>query len=76
MNKEPNNFFVRSASQHHHDISKIKLNNFVLETVKSMKYLGIGIDETFSWNKETKKSLKKLIRMNGILSKLRYHAPP
>lgn len=53
MNKEPNNFFVRSATQHHH-ISKIKLNNFVLETVKSIKYLGIGIDETFSWNKETK----------------------
>ena len=37
-----------SVRQHQHTVSKIKLNNFVLEPVKSVKYLGIEIGEIFS----------------------------
>ena len=54
-------------------VPKIKLNNFILNPVKTVTYLGIEIDENFSWNKQIEILAKKLSRTNGILSKLRYY---
>lgn len=49
--------------------------DFVLESVKSVTYLGTEIDETFSWDKQIENLSKTLSRINGILFKLRYHVP-
>ena len=39
------------------------------------KYLGMFIDKFLSWNFHVLQLSKKLSRANGILSKLRHHAP-
>lgn len=53
----------------------IKINNFKLQPVKFVNYLGVSIDETLSWNKQIEILSTKLARANGILSKLRHYAP-
>ena len=54
-------------------VPNIKLNNFILTPEKTVTYLGVGIDENLSWNKQTEILAKKLSRTNGILLKLRYY---
>ena len=52
------------ARQHHNPIPNTNLKKFVLETVKSVAYLGIEIDETLSWNKQTENLCKKTWYIN------------
>ena len=54
-------------------VPNIKLNNFLLTPEKTVAYLGIEIDGDLSWKKQREILAKRLIRTNGILSKLRYH---
>ena len=44
-----------------------------LQRVETVKYLGIYIDDTLSWNYQVKQLSKKLSRSNGILAKLRHY---
>ena len=53
----------------------IKLNDFPLEPVHSVTYLGIEIDDILSWNTHIELLCKKLSRSNAILSKLRHYVP-
>ena len=53
----------------------IKLNNEKLRSVNHVKYLGMYIDETLSWDHHINELCKKLSRANGIISKLRHNAP-
>ena len=52
-------------------VPNIKLNNFILTLEKTMSYLDIEINENLSWNKQIEILVKKLSRINSILSKLR-----
>ena len=52
-------------------VPNIKLNNFILNSEKTVTYFGIEINENLSWNKQREILAKKLSRTNGILSKLR-----
>ena len=54
-------------------VPNIKLNSFILTPEKTVTYLGIKIDKSLSWNKQTEILAKKLSRTNCILSKLRYY---
>ena len=56
-------------------LSNIKLNGHLLTLAKSVRYLGIEIDETLSWNNQIEVLAKKLSRTNRILSELRYYIP-
>ena len=56
-------------------LSNIKLNGHLLTLAKSVRYLGIEIDKTLSWNNQIEVLAKKLSRTNGILSKVRYYIP-
>ena len=44
-----------------------------LEHVKSIKYLGVMLDEEITWNNQIDKLSSKLSRSAGIFSKLRYY---
>ena len=43
--------FPRSTQQYHHSVNNIKHNSFSLIPIKSVIYVGIKFDKTFSWNK-------------------------
>ena len=52
---------------------KIYMNGHKLEAVKCIKYLGIFIDENVNGKIHCKEVLKKLIRANGMLAKIRHY---
>ena len=54
---------------------KIKLNGLILKPTKSIKYLGIHIDDTLSGISHCIELLPKLRRANGMMAKARYHLP-
>lgn len=56
-------------------LSNIPLNEYLPTITNSVTYLNIEIEETLSWNIQTKTLSRKLINTNGILSKLRYYIP-
>lgn len=51
---------------------KIKLNGTIITPSKSIKYLGILIDETLSWQVHIQKLNIKLSRANSMLCKIRH----
>ena len=51
----------------------IKMGNVLLKNVKSVKYLGIMLDENLTWSEQIDYLSKKLSRSAGIFSKLRYY---
>ena len=53
----------------------IKLNEHLLTLAKSVTYVSIEIDKTFSWNNRIEVLAKKLSWTNRILSKLIYYIP-
>ena len=56
--------------------SDIRLNNCKLKLHAHVKYIGIFIDKNLSWiNKLTLAICSKLIRANGVFSKLRHFGP-
>ena len=64
-------FFSILKDKHHHTVSNIKRNNFVVEPIKSV-ISGISeTEETLSWKKQIENVSKKLSSTNRTLSKLR-----
>ena len=64
-------FFFCSERQHHHTVSNIKRNNFVVEPIKSV-ISGISeTEETLSWNKQIENASKNFSSTNRTVSKLR-----
>ena len=53
----------------------IKMNDVRLVPSRSVKYLGVYLDDNLSWNIHIKELSKKLSRANGIISKLRHYVP-
>ena len=51
---------------------KLKLNGKRLYPIRSMKYLGINIDEKLNWKQQVSDIAITLNKANGILSKLRH----
>lgn len=51
---------------------KLTLNGTKLQSNKSVKYLGVKIDESFTWKRQISYLVIKLNRENAILSKLRH----
>ena len=50
----------------------LKMSNTTLERVETMKYLGVTLDESFSWSAHVMQLKLKLASSVGILSKLKY----
>jgi len=55
--------------------AKFTINGNRIYPSKSVKYLGIYIDDTLSWETHTNFVCNKLRRANGALSKLRFYLP-
>ena len=53
----------------------IKIQGVKLSPCKSVKYLGVLIDENLSWDYHISELSKKLSRANGIIIKLRHYTP-
>ena len=52
---------------------KIRMNGTRIYPVKSIKYLGVHLDEYLNGTNHGKEVLKKLIRANGMLAKVRHY---
>ena len=52
---------------------RIRMGDVILEKVKSIKYLGVMLDEKITWNNQIEYLSGKLSRNAGIFSKLRYY---
>ena len=68
-------FFHSKQHSFNYDKISIKFNGVKLVPVDYVKYLGLYIDKYLSWNYHILQLSKKLSRANGIISKLRHHAP-
>ena len=58
-----------------YDSISIKLGRKKLKTVTHVKYLGMQIDDSLTWNYHIDELCRKLSRANGILSQVRYNVP-
>ena len=56
-------------------IPHLKLSGKILTASKSVKYLGVHLDEHLSWRTHIASIATKLRRANGALSKLRHYVP-
>ena len=56
-------------------IPRIKLCGKILKQSKSVKYLGVHLDEHLNWKIHTSFVAVKLRRANGAISKLRHYVP-
>ena len=61
-----------SRNVRHYDF-EIKMGTSKLERVKTMKYLGVMLDEQLSWDCHIDYIRKKLASATGMLSKLKYY---
>ena len=66
--------FTEKRKKSNYEI-KIKLDGKKLFPAKSIKYLGIYLDEHLTWNHQTEFLANKLRRANGMLSNLRHYVP-
>ena len=51
----------------------LMMGNSLLERVRSIKYLGVFLDEKFNWQAHVSYISKKLACSVGVLTKLRYY---
>ena len=65
-------YYTRGDDGSNPDFS-IKMGKVMLKKVKSVKYLGVMLDEDVSWNEQIEFLSTKLSRSAGIFSKLRYY---
>ena len=56
-------------------IPGLKLSGKILPPRKSVKYLGVYLDEHLNWKTHTSTNAAKLRRANRALSKLRHYIP-
>ena len=71
--KKASNFILSSHSKTNSTTFEIKMGNVLLQRVKSVKYLGVMLDENMTWSEQMSYLSKKLSRSAGIFSKLRYY---
>ena len=67
-------FMVSYATRNCHYDLQIKMGQSNLERVKTMKYLGVILDDKLSWNSHIDYIRKKLASASGMISKLKYYA--
>ena len=54
---------------------EIKINNTIIEQVEEIKFLGAHIDSTLSWKPHLTKKANQILKVNAILSRLKYTVP-
>ena len=54
------------------DITAIEINKEKLKQVKNTTFLGIVIDECFTWNEHVDLIAKKVIKSAGVIAKIRH----
>ena len=73
LNVKKSNFIVfKSRSKKLKKELDIKLNNKTLERVKQTKFLGVIVDEHLTWKDHIDYVTLKIIRMCGILRRIRF----
>ena len=71
--KKASNFILSDYIGDNNPNFKIKMGNVLLKRVKSVKYLGVMLDENITWSEQIEYLSTKLSRSAGIFSKLRYY---
>ena len=71
--KKASNFILSDYAGNTNPNFHIRMGNVLLKRVKSVKYLGVMLDENVTWNEQIEFLSTKLSRSAGIFSKLRYY---
>ena len=72
--KKASNFILSHCTHNHLTTNfSIKMGNVTLKRVKSVKYLGVILDEKVTWAEQIDSLSKRLSSAAGIFSKLRYY---
>ena len=71
--KKASNFILSDYTGNNSPNFSIKMGNVLLKRVKSVKYLGVMLDENITWSEQIEYLSTKLSRSAGIFSKLRYY---
>ena len=74
LNKKKTELLIFRSTKLKINSFKFKLDGKRLVPTKSVKYLGVLLDEHLHWNEQISQVKMKLNRAIGILSKLRYNA--
>ena len=76
LNVEKTNFMLFTHSHVDRNAVVVRLGNKTITQVKSVKFLGIHIDDRLNYNDQTCVLSKKLSRVIGIMFKLSSFVPP
>ena len=71
--KKASNFLLSDYNGNKSSNFTIKMGKVLLKRVKSVKYLGVILDENVTWTEQIEYLSSKLSRSAGIFSKLRYY---
>ena len=71
--KKASNFILSNYTGSNSPNFTITMGNVLLKRVKSVKYLGVMLDENITWSEQIEYLSTKLSRSAGIFSKLRYY---
>ena len=71
--KKASKFILSDYTGNNSPNFEIKMGNVWLKRVKSVKYLGVMLDENITWTEQIEYLSTKLSRSAGIFSKLRYY---
>lgn len=72
LNVDKSNYVIFHPPQKKFQTIFLHVNSITLKREKSVKYLGVFLDEHLSWKSHTTQVSKKISRGIGILSKIRY----
>ena len=76
LNVEKTNFMLFTHSRVDRNAVVVRLGKKTITQVKSVKFLGVHIDDRLNYNDRTCVLSKKLSRLIGIMFKLPAFAPP
>ncbi len=72
LNYSKTEFLFCNSSRISNNLFSLKIGNRIISQVKSVKYLGIHIDEMLTWKTHVSNLEKKLSRACALICKLRY----
>ena len=75
INSSKTKFMIFASKKRHKNLNVV-LNQQTLEQVKTIKYLGVYLDDKLDWSKHINYLESKLAAAAGILCQLRKYTPP
>ena len=76
LNKDKTYFMIHTHNKFNINDCMIKIGDTPITYVRSMKFLGLTLDDRFSYNDHLQNLIKQLSKIKGLLYKLSAYVPP